>query len=49
MDNNTPKLNLTKTTTKDFKVRTNVRAGESDGTNSIVKIKWITAYSCIKG
>ena len=40
MDNKTPKLNLTKTATKDLKVRTNVKAGEGTGVNSIVKIKW---------
>ena len=49
MDSNTPKLNLTKNTTKNFKVKTNVKAGEGDGTQSYNKIKWITAYGCIKG
>ncbi len=37
MDTTTPKLNLVKTTAKDFKVKTNVKAGE---TSSYNKIKW---------
>lgn len=37
MDTKTPKLNVTKTTTKDFKVKSNLKAGE---TTSYNKIKW---------
>ena len=46
MDTTTPKLNLTKNTTRDFKVRTIVKAGEAAGPNSIVKIRWTSLHSC---
>jgi hypothetical protein len=45
MDNQSPKLSLNKNTTKNFKVKTNLKAGEANGanamgTNSYNKIKW---------
>ena len=49
MNTTTPKkLVLNKDTAKSFKIKTNVKAGETDGANSYNKIKWISAYGCIK-